>query len=49
MGDTLALGVTPAYLKQIGLIDKVQESKEADINLLMSRALEGVAFFANGR
>lgn len=49
IGDTLALGVTPAYLKQIGLIDKVQESKEADINLLMSRALEGVAFLPFGK
>ncbi len=49
IGDTLALSVTPAYLKQVGLLDKVQDSEEADLNLLMQRALEGVAFLPFGK
>ena len=49
IGDTLALSVTPKYLKQVGITDKVLESKEADINLLMKRALEGIAFLPFGK
>ncbi|MFC7048215.1 M2 family metallopeptidase [Emcibacter nanhaiensis] len=47
IGDTIALSITPAYLKQIGLIDEVP-SAEGDIGLLMSRALDKVAFLPFG-
>ncbi len=50
IGDTLALSVTPSYLTKIGLFDKEPaRSKEADINLLMQRALEGIAFLPFGK
>lgn len=50
IGDTLALSVTPSYLAKIGLFDhEPKESKEADINLLMQRALEGIAFLPFGK
>ncbi|PWT87860.1 MAG: peptidyl-dipeptidase [Blastocatellia bacterium] len=47
IGDTIALSVTPAYLKQIGLIDKVPE-QSADIGFLLNRALDKVAFLPFG-
>ncbi len=47
IGDTIALSVTPAYLKQLGLITTVPDEK-ADIGLLMQRALEKVAFLPFG-
>jgi peptidyl-dipeptidase A len=47
IGDTIALSVTPGYLKEIGLIDKLPD-ESADIGLLMHRALEGVAFLPFG-
>ena len=47
IGDTIALSVTPPYLKQIGLIDKVPE-QSADIGFLLQRALEKVAFLPFG-
>lgn len=47
IGDTIALSVTPEYLKQIGLIDKVPD-ETADIGLLLQRALEKVAFLPFG-
>jgi len=43
IGDFVALSITPEYLKQLGLIDKVPAAS-ADIGLLMDRALEKVAF-----
>jgi peptidyl-dipeptidase A len=50
IGDTLALSVTPSYLTKIALFDKEPpKSKEADINLLMQRALEGIAFLPFGK
>lgn len=49
VGDTLALSVTPKYLKAIGLVDKPEESPEAALNLLMHRALEGIAFLPFGK
>jgi peptidyl-dipeptidase A len=42
-GDFIALSVTPEYLKQLGLIDKVPPAS-ADLGLLMNRALEKVSF-----
>lgn len=47
IGDTMALSVTPPYLKQIGLIDKVPE-QSADIGFLLQRALDRVAFLPFG-
>lgn len=47
IGDTIALSVTPAYLKQLGLIDKVPE-QSADIGFLLNRALDKVAFLPFG-
>ena len=44
LGDTVALSVTPGYLKQIGLLDKVPGA-EGDLGLLMKMALDKVAFF----
>ncbi|MCA1575138.1 MAG: M2 family metallopeptidase [Acidobacteria bacterium] len=47
IGDTIALSVTPPYLKQIGLIDKVPDPS-ADIGFLLQRSLEKVAFLPFG-
>jgi len=47
IGDTIALSVTPPYLKQIGLIDKVPD-QSADIGFLLNRALDKVAFLPFG-
>ncbi len=43
IGDFIALSVTPEYLKQLGLLNKVP-SADADLGLLMDRALEKVSF-----
>ena len=48
IGDTLALSVTPVYLKQIGLLDRVPEGNEALIDALMKTALDKVAFLPFG-
>jgi peptidyl-dipeptidase A len=47
VGDTIALSVTPEYLKQIGLIQQVPPATE-DLGLLMHKALEKVAFLPFG-
>ena len=47
IGDTIALSVTPEYLKQIGLIENVPPAS-ADIGLLLDRALDKVAFLPFG-
>jgi peptidyl-dipeptidase A len=47
IGDTIALSVTPEYLRSIGLIDRVPPP-ENDIAQLLERALEKVAFFPFG-
>jgi peptidyl-dipeptidase A len=47
IGDTIALSITPEYLKKIGLIDKAPDEK-ADIGLLMRLALDKVAFLPFG-
>ncbi|HEY8223932.1 MAG TPA: M2 family metallopeptidase [Pyrinomonadaceae bacterium] len=47
IGDTIALSVTPPYLKQIGLIDRVPDSS-ADLGFLLNRALDKVAFLPFG-
>jgi len=47
IGDTIALSVTPEYLKRLGLIDKLPD-ESADTGLLLHRALEKVAFLPFG-
>jgi peptidyl-dipeptidase A len=47
IGDAIALSVTPEYLVKIGLLDKAPDGSR-DIGLLMSRALEKVAFLPFG-
>jgi peptidyl-dipeptidase A len=47
IGDTIALSVTPEYLKQIGLLESVPPAS-SDIGLLMQRALDKVAFLPFG-
>jgi len=47
IGDTIALSVTPAYLKQLGFIDKVPDER-ADMGFLLNRALDKVAFLPFG-
>jgi peptidyl-dipeptidase A len=47
IGDTVALSVTPEYLKKIGLIERVPDEK-ADTGLLLRRGLEKVAFLPFG-
>ena len=47
IGDTIALSVTPEYLVKIGLLDKAPDASR-DIGLLMTRALEKVAFLPFG-
>jgi peptidyl-dipeptidase A len=47
IGDSIALSITPAYLKQLGLIDTIPPA-EADILLLLRTALDKVAFLPFG-
>ncbi|MBD1583539.1 M2 family metallopeptidase [Pseudoalteromonas sp. S16_S37] len=47
IGDTIALSVTPGYLKKIGLLDQVPDESK-DIGLLMRMALDKVAFIPFG-
>lgn len=47
IGDTIALSVTPEYLVKIGLLDAAPDASK-DLGLLMSKALEKVAFLPFG-
>ncbi len=47
VGDTIALSVTPKYLKDIGLIASEPDPSK-DLGLLMQRALDKVAFLPFG-
>ena len=47
IGDTVALSVTPEYLKKIGLRDSLP-TKEQEIGTLLNKALEKVAFLPFG-
>ena len=47
IGDTIALSVTPEYLVKIGLLDRAPDASR-DLGLLMSRALEKIAFLPFG-
>ncbi len=48
IGDTMALSVTPEYLKGLGLLDAVPKGDHARINEQMKRALDKVAFLPFG-
>ncbi len=43
IGDTVALSITPDYLKEIGLIDDVPDASK-DLGLLMAQAMDKIAF-----
>jgi len=47
IGDTIALSVTPEYLKKIGIIETVPP-ESADIGLLLQRSLDKIAFLPFG-
>jgi peptidyl-dipeptidase A len=47
IGDTIALSITPAYLKRIGLLDR-DPAPGSDLGLLMKMALDKVAFLPFG-
>jgi len=49
IGDTLALSVTPGYLKEAGILGEVSRSEEALINLQMKEALDKIAFLPFGK
>ncbi len=48
IGDTLALSVTPSYLKKIGLLDEASDDEKAVINKQMQDALDKIAFLPFG-
>ncbi len=49
IGDTIALSLTPAYLVEIGLLDKDKvPSEDKDIGLLLRQAMDKVAFLPFG-
>lgn len=47
IGDTIALSMTPEYLKKIGLLNEVPDASQ-DIGVLLHKALEKVAFLPFG-
>jgi peptidyl-dipeptidase A len=47
IGDTIALSITPSYLKKLGLIDKEPDPSK-DIGLLLRMALDKIAFLPFG-
>lgn len=49
IGDTLELSMTPAYLREIGLIDEIEQNPAATLNLQMRLALDKIAFLPFGK
>lgn len=47
IGDTIALSITPKYLKEIGLVDTVPDASN-DIGMLLKLALDKIAFVPFG-
>jgi peptidyl-dipeptidase A len=47
VGDTIAMSITPEYLKQVGLIDTVPDPSK-DLGILMRQALDKIAFLPFG-
>jgi len=48
IGDTIALSITPTYLRQIGLFSGQQGAMDADIPTLLRQAMDNVAFLPFG-
>jgi len=48
IGDTIVLSMTPEYLKEKGLLDKVTKNDKVTTNLQMNKALEKIAFLPFG-
>lgn len=48
IGDAIALSMTPAHFKELGLLKKVPEDEKALINVQMKAALEKIAFLPFG-
>jgi peptidyl-dipeptidase A len=49
IGDAIALSVTPSYLRDVGLLQRVPVGEKGAINQLMQRALEKIAFLPFGK
>ena len=49
IGDTIVLSMTPDYLHQKGLVDRVEVSDEATINQQMKLALDKIVFLPFGQ
>jgi peptidyl-dipeptidase A len=47
IGDTIALSITPEYLKKLGFIEQAPDASK-DIGLLLNKALEKIAFLPFG-
>ncbi|WP_299074421.1 M2 family metallopeptidase [uncultured Paraglaciecola sp.] len=47
IGDTVALSITPKYLKEIGLVDSIPDASN-DIGMLLKLALDKIAFVPFG-
>ena len=47
IGDTIALSITPEYLKKLNFIDKTPDASK-DIGLLLQKSLEKIAFLPFG-
>jgi len=49
VGDTLVLSIqTPGHLNKIGLLNKVSQTKEAELNFLLKTAMERITFLPFG-
>lgn len=49
IGDTITLSITPAFLRELGLIETVAEGDKAVINTQMQMALDKIAFLPFGK
>jgi peptidyl-dipeptidase A len=49
IGDAVALSITPGYLKQLGLVDRLPGDDRGAVNFQMKKALEKVAFLPWGK
>ena len=49
VGDAVTLSMTPAFLKNLGLLEEVQNNHEALINTQMKLALDKIAFLPFGK
>ncbi len=49
IGDAIALSITPGYLKEVGLLDKISDNDKGVINKQMQDALQKIAFLPFGK